>query len=357
MLNTINHLSGLCILLNYVFGFESWFSKLSCLSELLDFVTSTHSEFFVWLSQTFLQSVLLFHVYFFFPLFRYITCIPTTCCAFSALTLLVGRQEGHPVCKKLSGEVLAWLSVWSEVQTCIWPSWCHCHSLSLASVKSRLVFTFLVPAHPGSPGQRAIKCMCVTSLWQSDVSATWLFQQRCYVNCILTELYWRLCWLLMLVVILLVARWLLVVMLLVARWLLVVILLVARWLLVVMLLVARWLYCWWLYCWLLGDRWWLYCWLLGDCWWLCCWLLGDYWWLYCWWLYCWLLMLVVMLLVARWLLSASAAGGRWNWRGVQCHQEIVSICHHCYSYLLIMPPPWYCDPSICLSHGAAALGM
>ena len=31
----------------------------------------------------------------------------------SVLTLLVGRQEGHPVCKKLSGGVLAWLSVWS----------------------------------------------------------------------------------------------------------------------------------------------------------------------------------------------------------------------------------------------------
>jgi len=42
--------------------------------------------------------------------------------AFSALTLLVGQQEGHPACKKLSGEMLAWLSVWSEVQTCIWPS-------------------------------------------------------------------------------------------------------------------------------------------------------------------------------------------------------------------------------------------
>jgi len=43
-------------------------------------------------------------------------------CAFSDLTLLVGRQEGHPACKKLSGGVPAWLSVWSEVQTCIWPS-------------------------------------------------------------------------------------------------------------------------------------------------------------------------------------------------------------------------------------------
>jgi len=42
--------------------------------------------------------------------------------AFSALTLLVGRQEGHPACKKLSSGVLAWLSVWSEVQTCIGPA-------------------------------------------------------------------------------------------------------------------------------------------------------------------------------------------------------------------------------------------
>jgi len=28
------------------------------------------------------------------------------------------------------------------MQTCIWPSWCHCHSLSLASLKSRLVLPF-----------------------------------------------------------------------------------------------------------------------------------------------------------------------------------------------------------------------
>jgi len=62
--------------------------------------------------------------------------------AFCALTLSVGWQEGHPACKKLSGGVLAWLSIWSEVQTCICPSWCHCHSLSLASVKSRLVLPF-----------------------------------------------------------------------------------------------------------------------------------------------------------------------------------------------------------------------
>jgi len=43
--------------------------------------------------------------------------------AFSDLMLLVGWQEGHPACKRLSGEVLAWLSVWSEVQMiCMWSS-------------------------------------------------------------------------------------------------------------------------------------------------------------------------------------------------------------------------------------------
>jgi len=42
--------------------------------------------------------------------------------AFSALMLLVGWQERHPASKKLSGGVLVWLSVWSEVQTCIWLS-------------------------------------------------------------------------------------------------------------------------------------------------------------------------------------------------------------------------------------------
>jgi len=78
--------------------------------------------------------------------------------AFSALTpLLVGRQEGHPACKKLSGGMLAWLSVCGEVQVCIWHSWCHCHSLSVAPVNPDSFnlpgFTFLVPAHPGSPGQ------------------------------------------------------------------------------------------------------------------------------------------------------------------------------------------------------------
>jgi len=42
--------------------------------------------------------------------------------AFSALMLLVGWQDGHPTCTKLSGGVLVWLSVWGKVQICIWPA-------------------------------------------------------------------------------------------------------------------------------------------------------------------------------------------------------------------------------------------
>ena len=55
-----------------------------------------------------------------------------------------GRASGLQ--KKLSDEVLVWLSVWSEVQiVCIWSSWCHCHpktASSLAPLKSRLVLPF-----------------------------------------------------------------------------------------------------------------------------------------------------------------------------------------------------------------------
>jgi len=58
---------------------------------------------------------------------------------FDAVGWAAGRASGL---QKLSGGVLAWLSVCSKVQPCMWPSWCHCYSLSLASVKSRLVLPF-----------------------------------------------------------------------------------------------------------------------------------------------------------------------------------------------------------------------
>jgi len=55
--------------------------------------------------------------------------------AFIALTLLVGLQEGYPACKKLDWWD-AGMIVWGEVQICIWPSCCHCHSLSLFPVNT-----------------------------------------------------------------------------------------------------------------------------------------------------------------------------------------------------------------------------
>jgi len=81
---------------------------------------------------------------------------------FSALTLLVGRQEGHPACKKLTGGVLAWLSVWSEVQT-LYTAERMPLPLTVSSFsKIQIGYTFLVPAHPGSPGQGPLNvCVCV----------------------------------------------------------------------------------------------------------------------------------------------------------------------------------------------------
>jgi len=33
-----------------------------------------------------------------------------------AVALLVGHQKEHPACEEVGDEMLAWLSVWSEVQ-------------------------------------------------------------------------------------------------------------------------------------------------------------------------------------------------------------------------------------------------
>jgi len=65
---------------------------------------------------------------------------PTICLqCFDAVGWAAGRASGL---QKTERWVLAWLSVWSEMQTCIRPSWCHCHALSLAPVKSSLVLPF-----------------------------------------------------------------------------------------------------------------------------------------------------------------------------------------------------------------------
>ena len=84
--------------------------------------------------------------------------------AFSALMLLVGRQVGHPACKTLSGGVLVWgvaicLELGADLhmaQLMPLPLTVSCFS------KIQIGFAFLVPAHPGSPGKGAVKCVCVS---------------------------------------------------------------------------------------------------------------------------------------------------------------------------------------------------
>ena len=75
--------------------------------------------------------------------------------AFSALTLLVGWQEGHPACKKLSSGMLAWLSGMRCRLEYSPADATAIHYLLLQSIQIGFNlpgFTFLVPAHPGGPG-------------------------------------------------------------------------------------------------------------------------------------------------------------------------------------------------------------
>jgi len=97
----------------------------------------------------------------------------------------------------MSGGVLVWFSVWSQIQTCIRSSWCQCHSrwpvktewwgagmvvcleqgadLHMAQLmplplnvscfsKIQIGFTFLVPAHQGSPRQGPLNGWACTSM-------------------------------------------------------------------------------------------------------------------------------------------------------------------------------------------------
>jgi len=75
----------------------------------------------------------------------------------SALTLLVGRQEGHTVCKKTErwgAGVVICLERGADLhvaQLMPLPLTVSCFS------KIQIGLIFLVPAHPGSPEQRAVK--------------------------------------------------------------------------------------------------------------------------------------------------------------------------------------------------------
>ena len=101
--------------------------------------------------------------------------------AFSALTLLVGWQEGHLACKKLSSRVLG-------VVICL-EQGAHLHMAQLMPLtvscfsKIQIGFTFLVPADPGSPGKRAVKQVCVLLFWRrADVGTSDIKQSKCCKN-------------------------------------------------------------------------------------------------------------------------------------------------------------------------------
>ena len=81
---------------------------------------------------------------------------------------MVGRQEGHPACKNTEwwgAGVVICLEVGADLhmaQLMPLPLTVSCSS------KNQIGFTFLVPAHLGSPGQRAIKrCVCVCGVYAS----------------------------------------------------------------------------------------------------------------------------------------------------------------------------------------------
>ena len=85
----------------------------------------------------------------------------------SALSLLVGRQEGQLACKKREpwgGGVVICLERGADLhmaQLMPLPLTVSCFS------EIHIDFTFLVLAHPDSPGKRAIKqvCVCVWEIW------------------------------------------------------------------------------------------------------------------------------------------------------------------------------------------------
>jgi len=81
---------------------------------------------------------------------------------FSAMTLLVGRQEGHPACKKTEWWGAAGVAVCLERGADLHTAQLMPLPLTVSCVsKIQIGFAFLLPAHPGSPGRRDAERMCV----------------------------------------------------------------------------------------------------------------------------------------------------------------------------------------------------
>ena len=132
--------------------------------------------------------------------------------AFIALTPLVGWQEGHTACKKTewwgAGMVicLEWRAHLHTAQLMPLPLTVSCFS------KIQIGFTFLLPAVSASPGQRAVKpvcvCVCVFVNWnqihivQGCCLLSWIDGCRLCDLCAGCSMYglcwmphvWSLCW-------------------------------------------------------------------------------------------------------------------------------------------------------------------
>jgi len=102
----------------------------------------------------------------------------------------LGSRKGIRPVKNLSGGVLAWLCL----------EWCaDLHMAQLMPLprsvscfsKIRIGFTFLVPAHLGSPGQRAVKrvCVCVTVLLLEKKYLAWDKSEDVSLTEVLCALY------------------------------------------------------------------------------------------------------------------------------------------------------------------------
>ena len=90
------------------------------------------------------------------PLRRFLCLLPNAnaLVAFSALTLLVGQQEGHPACKNMgNGGIGHWLirMEWRP------SGWLVCLPLLIFPCTTKSRSSLLAPSLLGGPGKRAVK--------------------------------------------------------------------------------------------------------------------------------------------------------------------------------------------------------
>jgi len=110
---------------------EGWLSTENCWLHVLAFSDVEQSaKLYGYITILWASETTLFYSR---ELFCAVLCMTVICKHIPVQAVLwrcwLGSRKGIRPVKKLSGEVLAWLSVWGEVQICIWPSWCPTNSV------------------------------------------------------------------------------------------------------------------------------------------------------------------------------------------------------------------------------------